>query len=106
MKPAPTKQSGRALINAHQDELPLTSVLAHTVFPGRSMLTLTEVAAAWRVDLQHVKNLVECGDMVAIDLKTSKPAKPSELKTEHRSFRQWLRIPTSEHDRFLKERTV
>jgi len=89
-----------------QDELPLTSVLAHKLFPGRAMLTVAEVANACGVDKQTITNLIECGDMVAIDMRTTKPAKPSEVKKEHKSIRQWLRIPTSSYDAFINDRKV
>ncbi len=91
-----------------QDELPLTSVLAHKLFPGRAMLTIAEVAQACGVDKQTITNLVEVGDMVAIDMRTSKPAKPSdgEADSKHKSVRQWLRIPTSSYDAFINSRIV
>jgi len=91
-------------ITPGQDELPLTSVLAHKLFPGRAMLTVAEVAQACGVDKQTITNLIECGDMVAIDMRTSKPARPSDLKKEHKSVRQWLRIPTSAYDAFINNR--
>jgi hypothetical protein len=94
-KPAPTPG---------QDELPLTSVLAHKLFPGRAMLTVAEVAHACGVDKQHITNLIEVGDLLAIDLRTTKPAKPSELKAKHKSIRQWLRIPTSAYDALITAR--
>lgn len=89
-----------------QFELPLSAVLSHSLFPGRAMLNIGEVAKAWGVDNEHVKRLIECGDLIAVDLRTSKPAKPSEIKKEHRSYRQWLRIPTSAFDEFTKSRAV
>jgi hypothetical protein len=89
-----------------QDELPLKSVLAHSLFPGRAMLTVGEVARACGVDKQHVTNLVEVGDLVAIDLRTSKPAKPSDVTAQHKSVRQWLRIPTTAYDALITTRIV
>lgn len=93
-----------------QDELPLRSVLAHSLFPGRAMLTVLEVAQACGVNPQTITNLIECGDLVAVDMRTSKPAKPSDLAPEaeakHKSFRQWLRIPTSSYDAFIASRTT
>lgn len=91
-------------ITPGQDELPLTSVLSHSLFPGRAMLTVAEIANACGVDKQHITNLIEVGDLVAIDLRTSKPAKPSELKAEHKSVRQWLRVPVSSYDAFINSR--
>ncbi|MEI6034505.1 MAG: hypothetical protein WCS65_09525 [Verrucomicrobiae bacterium] len=89
-----------------QDELPLRSVLAHTLFPGRAMITIQEFAHACHLDPQTVANLIECGDLVAVDLRTSKPAKPSELRAQHKSVRQWIRIPTSSYDDFMKRRAT
>ena len=89
-----------------QDDLPLTSVLAHKLFPGRAMLTVAEVAHACGVDKQHIANLIEVGDLVAIDLRTTKPAKPSEIKAAHKSIRQWLRIPTTAYDALVTSRAT
>jgi len=93
-----------------QDELPLTSILAHKVFPGRLLLSITEVADALGVTDQHIKNLIECGDLIATDVRSStKGTKPSDLKDKddrHQSVRQWLRIPVSEFDRFLQSRAT
>ena len=89
-----------------QDELPLTSVLAHKLFPGRAMLTVAEVANACGVDKQTITNLIECGDMLAVDLRTTRPARPTDVKAEHKSIRQWLRIPTSSYDAFINSRIV
>lgn len=68
------------------------------------MLTVAEVAHACGVDKQHITNLIEVGDLLAIDLRTTKPAKPSQLKQEHKSIRQWLRIPTSAYDALVNAR--
>jgi len=96
----------KAFLPPGQDDLPLTSVLAHKLFPGRAMLTVAEVAHACGVDKQTITNLVECGDMLAVDLRTSKPARPTDVKAEHKSIRQWLRIPTSSYDAFINSRTT
>jgi len=94
----------KALSIPGQDELPLTSVLAHKLFPGRAMLTVAEVANACGVDKQHITNLIEVGDLVAVDLRTTKPARPTDVKAQHKSIRQWLRIPTSAYDALITAR--
>lgn len=97
--------SRAATVDPSQLELSLRAVLAHTLFPGRALLTVREVAAAWSVDDQHVTNMIECGDLLAIDLRTSRPARPAELKQQHKSIRQLLRIPTAEFDRITIARS-
>ena len=68
------------------------------------MLTVGEVAAACGVDNQHITNLVESGDLVAIDLRTSRPARRG--KSKHKSVRQLLRIPTSAFDALINARAT
>ena len=80
--------------------------LAQTLFPGRSMLKVGEVAAACGVDNQHITNLVESGDLLAIDLRTSKPAHPRRGQKKHKSFRQLLRIPSSAFDDLVARRNT
>jgi len=76
--------------------------LAQTLFPGRSMLTVGEIATACGVDNQHITSLVESGDLVAIDLRTSRPARTG--KSKHKSIRQLLRIPASAFDALISAR--
>lgn len=87
-----------------QDDLPIKSVLSHNLFPNRALLRVGEIAEAWGVDEQHIRRLIECGDLAAIDLRTSKPA--NLTAANHKSFRQWLRIPVAEFDRFTKSRAL
>jgi len=67
------------------------------------MLTVGEVAIACGVDKQHITNLVECGDLVAIDLRTSRPARQEK---KHRSIRQLLRIPVSAFEALINARAT
>ena len=69
------------------------------------MLTVGEVAVACGVDNQHITNLVESGDLVAIDLRTSRPARQGK-KAKHKSVRQLLRIPTSAFDALISARAT
>jgi len=56
-------------------------------------LTVSEVAKVLGVDNQHVTNLVESGDLLAVDFRTSKPASAGRRTAKHKSFRRVLRIP-------------
>ena len=91
-------------IAADQIELPLATVLAHQLFPGRAMLLLSEVRDAWRCSLQHVINLIESGDLIAVDIRTSNPVTKEEAgkMKNHKSFRRWLRVPVSAYDAFIR----
>lgn len=42
-----------------QDDLPLASLRAHAIFPGRNVLKVAEVATALRCDERHVVALLE-----------------------------------------------
>ncbi|PTX93358.1 hypothetical protein DB345_17270 [Spartobacteria bacterium LR76] len=81
----------------------LREISCATLFPKRSLLTINEVAEAWKVDPQHVTNMIDCGDLRAIDLRTQKP--PTGRK-KHKSFRRVIRIPVGEFDRVTKERFI
>lgn len=87
-----------------QHELPLTACLAHKVFPGRTMLLIAEVAAAWKCTEQHVLDLVEEGQLVAVDIRGAVAKKPSEMG--NKTARRCLRIPVSSYDHFVKERAI
>ena len=65
------------------------------------MLTVGEVAQACGVNSQHITNLIETGDLVAIDFRTSRP-RPG--MGEHKTARQLLRIPASALDAFISRR--
>jgi len=91
--------------NELQAELPLSSVLAHTLFPGRAMLLVAEIATAFRCTEQHVLNLCEMGDLISIDIRTGKPSKPSE-HIASRAARRCLRIPVSSYDHFIGQAAV
>lgn len=80
---------------------------ARSIFPGRPMVTIRQVADACGVDCQHVTNLIESGDLLAVDLRTSRPVSSGKSRRKHKSFRQLLRVPTSALDDLLaRRRTV
>lgn len=85
----------------NQFELPLSSVLAHSVFPGRAALLVGEIAETLRCTDQHVLNLCESGALDAIDISTGQPTKPSQFAG---SARRCLRIPVSSYDKFVAGR--
>jgi hypothetical protein len=82
-----------------QEELPLTAVMSHTLFPGRVLLRVAEVAAALRCDDEHVFRLVDNGRMVAVNIATSTEIQPGTSKT----FRKYLRIPVTAWDQFINQ---
>ena len=84
-----------------QDDLPLRSALAHELFPGRSMLSLQEVANAAGLTTAHLVNMIDAGDLVAIDMRTSRPP-----TGEHKTSRRWLRIPVSAYDTLIRSRST
>ena len=49
----------RAATSAAQDELPLSSIRPHVLFPGRTTLYIHEVARALSCDERHVIALIE-----------------------------------------------
>jgi hypothetical protein len=91
--------------NDQQVELPLSSVMSHAVFPGRRSLLVAEIAETLRCTEQHVLNLCELGNLIAIDIRTGREAKPSEY-AKSRSARRCLRIPVSSYDAFVQTRTT
>jgi hypothetical protein len=88
----------KAKADPRQDELPLTAVMAHALFPGRALLRVAEVAAALRCDDEHVFRLIDQGRLVAVNIATSTEIQRGTAKT----FRKCLRIPTSAYDAFIK----
>jgi excisionase family DNA binding protein len=73
--------------------------LAQTTFPGRSVLTISEVAKTLNCTETHVRDLIDEGQLVAVDI--AGPPVPGG-----RPPRQCLRIPVSSYDNFLRARAV
>ena len=59
------------------------------LFAGRKTLYVSEVAKDLRVTEQHVRNLIEEGNLLAINVGTND--------------RKFWRIPVEEYERFLKK---
>ena len=77
-----------------QDELPLSSVLSHQLFPGRASLYPHEAAAALSISVDHLCNLIESGQFRgAINIASS----------GNRRGRQFWRIPVSAFDAYVRE---
>ena len=79
-----------------QEELPLFSVLAHDVFPGRNALLCHEVARVTRTTARHIRNLCADGTLEgAFSISGDK----NESKVGY-----W-RIPVSAYDAWLKRKS-
>lgn len=73
-----------------QEELPLSSVRPHVLFPGRSSLYVHEVAKALRITPQHVIDMIAEGKIQAVNIAGKNQTK-----------REFWRIPVSEYDAYL-----
>lgn len=72
--------------------------LAQITFPGRTVLMISEVAKALCCTETHVRDLIDEGQLVAVDI-----ASPAASGSKPR---QCLRIPVSSYDNFLRGRAV
>ena len=86
------KTTAKDLSAEQQEELPLSSVLAHAVFPGRSSLYCHEVAHVTRTTPQHIRNLCMNG---TIRGAFSISGRANEVKTG------FWRIPVSAYDAWI-----
>jgi excisionase family DNA binding protein len=67
---------------------------AAKLFPGRTVLTVNEVAAALRVTNAHVKNMVEEGKLIAVNSAGTGGGAVASRK-------HW-RIPVGSFDQFVR----
>jgi len=72
--------------------------LAESVFPNRNFLMISEVSKVLKCTNQHVLDLIEEGQLVAVDI--SGPA------VDRNTARRCLRIPVSSYDNFLRTRVL
>ena len=79
-----------------QDELPLFSVLAHEVFPGRCSLYCHEVARATRTTPRHIRDLCAEGTIAG--------AFSISGDANERNVGYW-RIPVSAYDAWIKRKS-
>lgn len=87
-------------MNPHQDELPMTALMSHSIWPGRVLLYVHEVATALRSSSEHVWNLIDSGQLRAIDISTQKELIPGQIDKRRRPC---FRIPVAAWDHFIKE---
>lgn len=92
----------RAKPDPKQEELPLSSVASHQVFPGRTTLYVIEVARVLGMVENQVLDLIESGELEAINIASGlrSDANPSGSKTP----RRYWRIPVSAYDAFIDRR--
>ncbi len=83
----------------HQDELPLSGLAAHAVWPGRVLLYVIEVAEKLHCSDQHVWNLIEEGQLIAIDIATKKQVVPGQIDRRRRGC---FRVPVCAWDKFIE----
>lgn len=77
----------------HQDELPLSSIKAHVLFPGRTSLYPHEVAKALSMTTAAVIDLCEEGAIEAVNIAGK----------NNKSDRKFWRIPVSGYDKYTRE---
>ena len=92
----------RAKTDPAQEELPLSSIAAHTLFPGRTTLYVTEVSRALGMAENQVIDLIESGELEAVNIA-------SKLQAEGHSggsktTRRYWRVPVSAYDVFIARR--
>ena len=85
-----------------QEELALSAVQAHALFPGRTTLYVKEVARALSMTEQQVVDLIEGLQLHALDISSGlkSPDNPRGNKTA----RSYWRIPVSAFDAFVAAR--
>jgi hypothetical protein len=68
------------------------------------MLSLGEISRVSGLSIQHLHNLIDAGDLTALDLRTSRPPGPPDA--QHKSTRRWLRVPVSAYDDLIRTRST
>ncbi len=97
--------TARARIPApQQDELPLSSIAAHTLFPGRTTLYVSEVAAALRCTENHVINLIEEYEASEGRLGLKGFSIARGLASGAKTPRSCWRVAVSDYDAFVSTR--
>lgn len=88
--------------NNQQDELPLSSIASHRIFPGRTSLYVAEVARALTMTDQQVIDLIEENELHGINIASGLRCEtnPKGNKTP----RKFWRIPVSAYDEFIARR--
>jgi hypothetical protein len=85
------------------DDLPFMSLSKGVLFPGRVTLYLYEVAVALSCTPEHVANLIEKGELAALDIRST----PTPVKKGRHcaAVRKFWRVPVSGFEQFVKKRS-
>lgn len=94
-----------------QDDLPLSSVKAHAVFPGRTALRVGEVAKALAMTEQQVSDLIQeyedtegASGIAAYNIASGLKTLPGNRTRGNKTPRAYWRIPVSAFDAFVNAR--
>lgn len=85
-----------------QEELALSAIKAHALFPGRSTLYVSEVCKALSMSENQVIDLIESGQLAAVDISSG--LKKDGIKNGNKTPRAYWRIPVSAFDAFVNAR--
>lgn len=85
---------GKSQHDPKQEELALSSIASHSLFPGRSSLYIGEVAKALSMSDDQVIALIEEGEIHAINIASE----------GSKSKRKYYRVPVSAFDAFTRKR--
>lgn len=89
-------------LDTKQEELALSAVKAHAIFPGRTVLRVAEVAAHLTITEQQVVDLITGGQLLAVDISSG--LKSTDNPKGNRTARAYWRIPVSSFDEFIARR--
>jgi hypothetical protein len=95
--------------NSQQEELQLSSIAAHALFPGRTVLYVAEVAKALQMDQRQVVDLIEeyrdtegKSGLAAINIGSG--LKREGFDRGNKTPRNYWRVPVSAFDAFVSAR--
>lgn len=92
----------RSSIDPKQEELALSAVRAHAIFPGRTTLRVAEVAVQLEITEQQVVDLINGGQLLGVDISSG--LKSCNNPTGNKTARSYWRIPVSAFDEFIARR--
>lgn len=96
------------VLDAQQDELALSALATHAIYPGRRTITVAEFARDFCITGQQVIDLIICGDLLAVRISASRglPEDSAAMSKAERSRvpRAHWRIPVSAYDAFVTAR--
>ncbi len=85
-----------------QQELPLSAIAPHKLFPGRTSLYVSEVAKALQMTERQVLDLIDEGALEAVNIAS--PGKSTTTPTGNITPRKFWRVPVSAYDAFIQAR--